>query len=200
MEDQNPESSLIEGDNFDDSFKDVQPWQVSECLNEPCEKMCVPVSLQAIYKNASACKNAQALCLCRQTVSSPVILCGPLLRSYRFWKETVKQHLFPNCRLSFSCFWLGDRNPSIPLPLSALFFFQPFLLLSFVMAAAEPFPAENYSESLSTAPSQSVPPSLCLLLRGPFPSSSPSGAARKERSVMALWRENGGIHPMLWRW
>lgn len=61
-------------------------------------------------------------------------------------------------------------------------------------------PTENYSESLSTAPSQSVPPSLCLLLRGPFPSSSPSGAARKERSVMALWRENGGIHPMLWRW
>ena len=41
---------------------------------------------------------------------------------------------------------------------------------------------------------------LCALFSGvPFPSSSPSGPARKESSVMALWRENGGIHPMLCR-
>lgn len=117
--------------------------------------------------------------------------------------QRVKQHLFPNCRPSLSCFWLSKGNPSIPLPQSALFFFSPFLLFLlsvFHDGAAEPFPTENYSESLSTAPSQSVPPSLCSLLWGPFPSSSPSGPTRKESSVMALWRENGGIHPMLCRW
>lgn len=120
VEDQNTESCLIEGDDFDDSFRDMRSWQVSECLNEPREKECVPVSLQAKYENDTACKNAQALCLCRQTVSSPVILCRPLLRSYRFWKETVKKHLFLNCCLSLSCFWLGRGNPSISLSLSLL--------------------------------------------------------------------------------
>lgn len=112
--------------------------------------------------------------------------------------QRVRQHLFPNCRPSLSCFWLSKGNPSIPLPQPALFLLS-FSSSFFHDGATEPFPTENYSESLSTAPSQSVP-LLCSLLRVPFPSSSPLGPARKESSVMALWRENGGIHPMLCWW
>lgn len=103
---------------------------------------------------------------------------------------------FPNC-----CFPHGDAKESLCSP--------SLVLLVFLLSgscpllhggAPEPRPTENYSSSLSTAPSQSIRPSLCSLLQGPFPSSSPSGAARKESSVTAPWRENGGIHPTLCRW
>lgn len=70
----------------------------------------------------------------------------------------------------------------------------------FHYTAAEPLPTENYAEGLSTAPSQSNLPSLCSHLWDTFPSSSPLGPARKENSVMAPWRENGGIQPMLCWW
>lgn len=87
------------------------------------------------------------------------------------------------------------------LSFSLLFFFSSSLVFSlsfFHDGAAEPFPTENYSESLSTAPSQPITP-LCPHPRVPFPSSSSLAPARKESSVVALWRENGGIHPMLCR-
>lgn len=157
-------------------------------------------------QNAAACKNAQTLCLCRQTVLNPVVLYRPLLMGRIDFENNLKHSpesekaLVPKLSPFTQLLLIRQRKPFSRSHSVCSFFLLAVSSSFFHDGAAQPFPTENYSESLSTAPSQSVPPSLCSLLRGPSPSSSPSGAARKESSVMALWRENGGIHPMLCRW
>lgn len=80
--------------------------------------------------------------------------------------QRVKQHLFPNCRPSLSCFWLSKGNPSIPLPQSALFFFLPsyfFFCLSFTTG-----PLSHFQQRTILKVYQQLLVNPFLLLCAPF--------------------------------
>lgn len=138
-------------------------------------------------------------CCCPQMVLSPVILHRLFPGWFRLWKiignaaQRIKLLLFsPKMQPLTELLLIVQAGPFIPL-------FGLFgRILSFMMGAAEPPPTPNYSE-VSAAFSQAIP----FLHTSPvsLPSFSPtSGSARKEHSVVAPWRENGRIHPSLWRW
>lgn len=88
-------------------------------------------------------------------------------------KPNMKQHLFPNSRPSLSCFWLSKGNLSVPPAQSAVF------LLSFTIRLLSHFQQRTILKVYQQPPSQPGFPSLCSLVRDPFPSSSPSGACWK---------------------
>lgn len=203
VKDQNSKLCVIEGNLFDDSFQEVRPWQVSECLSGPHENDCPCYCRQnetLLY--ARMCRHYVYAGKQYWALSIHTGFCFGRIDFERNLKRSPKSEtaLVPKLSPFTQLLLIKQRKPFSSSPSACSFFLLTFSSSFFHGGAAEPFPTENYSQSLSTAPSQSVPPSLCSLLRALFPSSSPSGPARKESSVMALWRENGGIHPMLCRW
>lgn len=125
---------------------------------------------------AVAGNNAHTLFLCWQTALSPVVLYRQLLCLYlgSNLKHSHKSETALVPKLSPLHSAACKVNPSIPLPQSALsspFFFFFFLSRWGRWAISN---RELFWKFINSY-SQATPPSLCSLLRGPFPSSSPSG-------------------------
>lgn len=135
-------------------------------LSKPCKNYCGGKSIMLLQ--ARMCRQHWALSSC----------IGFCFGRIDLKAQRVKQHLFPNCRPSLSCFWLSKGNPSIPLPQSTL-----FLLLSFTMGPPSHFQQRTI---LKVYQQLLVNPFLllCALFSGvPFPSSSPPRGLLERRAL-----------------
>lgn len=122
-------------------------------------------------QNAAACKNEQALCLCRQTVLNLVVLYRLSLWWYRFEKELKhspksETALVPKLSPFTQLLLIKQRKPFNPSPSVCSFFFLPsyfFFCLSFTTG-----PLSHFQQRTILKVYQQLLVNPFLLLCAPF--------------------------------